>query len=405
MSLRPVPHTVVCAGVSMVFPFPVLCRVSVVRVLALRRGVNVGTYADRKRKRKRKQQQNSHGTAMLFFVATLRKGGKRAQKKEFKKQQKAAEREAVEGAAGAGDSPPEGDRAIGPDGRRGPSGQKLKGPEQKTTAVAVEPPVADNPFVTPALEAENVHRVYDAIADHWNHTRYKAWPRVEGFIRSLPFGSVVADLGCGNGKNLPHVKAAGGFAVASDMCAPLVRIAAEEHGACGLVADCLVTPFRSGGFDAAISIAVLHHLSTEPRRVQALREAARVLRPGGLFLVYCWSYEQDDQLSRSRHRFVAQDVLVPWSFRTPGIKKVKGQEKAEAEAQALAREAAAEADPGSADWQEQPPVCQRYCHVYCEGELDKLLAQVPELEVVEIYFDTGNWCAISRRRHKVAEVS
>jgi hypothetical protein len=50
MSLRPVPHTVVCAGVSMVFPFPVLCRVSVVRVLALRRGVNVGTYADRKRK-------------------------------------------------------------------------------------------------------------------------------------------------------------------------------------------------------------------------------------------------------------------------------------------------------------------------------------------------------------------
>merc|ERR1712083_94017 len=96
---------------------------------------------------------------------------------------------------------------------------------------------------------------------------------------------------------------------------------AEEHGVSALVCDGLNSPIRGGVFDAAISIAVLHHLSTEARRVQALKEGARILRPGGTFLVYCWSYEQDDANSKSHHRFPGQDVLVPWSHRTPCVKK------------------------------------------------------------------------------------
>lgn len=296
-------------------------------------------------------------------------------------------------------------------GRRGPSGQELRGPEQKTTVLEAPPTESDNPLQTPAIEAENVRRVYDTIAEHWNHTRYKAWPRVDAFIRDLAPGSLVADLGCGNGKNVPAVHEARGFSVASDACAPLARIACESHGAAAVVADCLNAPFRSGTFDAALSIAVLHHLSTEARRVQALREAGRLLRPGGRLLVYCWSYEQDDERSRSRHRFAGQDVLVPWSFRLPNVRKSeKGKAAGDGAASGGARassdgaEAAAPADGearqhgAEGQWSQAPDVCQRYCHVYREGELVELLGQVPELEVEESYFDTGNWCAIARRR-------
>jgi len=307
--------------------------------------------------------------------AEPRSGGKRSQKKKA---------QALQG------------NSTQASGRRGPSGQELKGPEQKTTAVIVPETGTENPLRTPTIEAENVHKVYDAIASHWNHTRYKAWPKVEAFIRGLPRGSLVADLGCGNGKNLPHVKEAGCFPVASDISGPLAEIAAKEHGVCCMVSDCLCAPLRSGSFDAVLSIAVLHHLSTEPRRVQALREAARLLRPGGQLLVYCWSYEQDDQRSRSRHRFQAQDVLVPWSFRTPGVKKAAGGTSKGGRDEALLKDAAGEEDGGS--WEAQPPVCQRYCHVYREGELQELLEQLPELEILESYFDTGNWCAVARKR-------
>eukprot|EP00929_Paragymnodinium_shiwhaense_P092433 TRINITY_DN52345_c0_g2_i1.p1 TRINITY_DN52345_c0_g2~~TRINITY_DN52345_c0_g2_i1.p1 ORF type:complete len:382 (-),score=77.07 TRINITY_DN52345_c0_g2_i1:67-1071(-) len=318
-------------------------------------------------------------------------------------------------------------------GRIGPSGQKLKGPEQKTAAVVVPAqPDAVNLLVAPDIEKENVHKVYDTIASHWDHTRYKAWPRVEEFIRSRPRGSIVADLGCGNGKNIPAISETGCYPVASDICAPLVRIAADSHGTGGVfVGDCLHSPLRDGIFDAAISIAVLHHLSTVPRRVQALREGARLLRPGGELLVYCWSFEQGEDISRSRHRFAAQDVLVPFHYRQPQVKKPKepkakdqkaskkkgggyDQEKPQAacdEAAATDADAAAgkaEAASGAtaasespkeeAAFQEDTQVQQRYCHVYSSGELLGLLEQVPELEVVEHYFDTGNWCAIARKK-------
>eukprot|EP00747_Dinoflagellata_sp_TGD_P083397 gnl/TRDRNA2_/TRDRNA2_162096_c0_seq1.p1 gnl/TRDRNA2_/TRDRNA2_162096_c0~~gnl/TRDRNA2_/TRDRNA2_162096_c0_seq1.p1 ORF type:complete len:304 (+),score=58.56 gnl/TRDRNA2_/TRDRNA2_162096_c0_seq1:159-1070(+) len=299
--------------------------------------------------------------------------------------------------------------AVASTGRVGPSGQELRGAEQKTLPVEVGTPASDNPLVTPDIEAENVHKVYETIAEHWNHTRYKAWPRVEEFIRSRPRYSLIADLGCGNGKNIPAIREAGCLAIVSDMSEQQTRIAAETHGADAFVGDCLCTPLRGGVFDAALSIAVLHHLSTVPRRVQALREGARLLRPGGELLVYCWSFEQDATRSASRHRFDQQDVLVSWSYRTPGEKKVKEQnasskkgakapkDQKAADGTGADGDAAGEAAP-TISWQDTPLVCQRYCHVYREGELAELLAQVPELEVVEIYFDTGNWCAIARKK-------
>ncbi|CAN0018217.1 unnamed protein product, partial [Phaeothamnion confervicola] len=55
---------------------------------------------------------------------------------------------------------------------------------------------------TPQIEREHVRAVYDVIAAHWDRTRYKPWPRVATFLAGLPPGSLVADIGCGNGKYL-----------------------------------------------------------------------------------------------------------------------------------------------------------------------------------------------------------
>jgi ubiquinone/menaquinone biosynthesis C-methylase UbiE len=58
--------------------------------------------------------------------------------------------------------------------------------------------------------------------------------------------------------------------------------------------------------DGALSIAVIHHLSTFERRLSALHEMARVVRRGGRLMIYVWAYEQ------SSGAFTSQDVLVPW---------------------------------------------------------------------------------------------
>ena len=47
-----------------------------------------------------------------------------------------------------------------------------------------------------------VVKVYEEIAQHFSETRHSGWPRVLEFLDLLPDGSVVADVGCGNGKYL-----------------------------------------------------------------------------------------------------------------------------------------------------------------------------------------------------------
>ena len=44
--------------------------------------------------------------------------------------------------------------------------------------------------------------MYDKIAPHFSNTRYKPWPQVVNFLNDLEEGSLLCDVGCGNGKYL-----------------------------------------------------------------------------------------------------------------------------------------------------------------------------------------------------------
>ena len=76
----------------------------------------------------------------------------------------------------------------------------------------------------------------------------------------------------------------------SDICPELVAIAKGRGQV--MVSDCLTLPYKDNMFDAAICIAVLHHLSTEERRRDGISEMVRVLRHGGHGLIYVWAMEQ-----------------------------------------------------------------------------------------------------------------
>ena len=184
-------------------------------------------------------------------------------------------------------------------------------------------------------------------------------------------------------------------------------------------------PYRSRSFDAALSIAVLHHLSTDARRELLVAETMRVVRVGGEALFYAWALEQEEG-GRSGHRFEGKDVLVPFHLRVPskgggaspepepepddddpsplGVSTVHGP-AAEALRKAKARSpaaatlcAAAEAAGGEWDGGKGAFVFQRYCHVYEKGELPKLFAPISGwVSVQDEYYDAGNWCVVCRR--------
>ncbi|KAI5302367.1 hypothetical protein KEM56_000748 [Ascosphaera pollenicola] len=213
-------------------------------------------------------------------------------------------------------------------------------------------------------EEAHVHQVYQEIADHFSQTRYKPWPIVERFLQSQSPGSIGLDIGCGNGKYLPVNKDV--FIVASDRSANLVQIARRHHPHSAIIADTLSLPHPPHSFDFAISIAVIHHLSTPARRVAAISSIISTLKTGGKALIYVWALEQKNS-RRGWDKGMDQDQMVPW------VRKEKQE-----------------------DGSLKEKVYERYYHLYREGELQSDVIDAGG-KVVESGYEKDNWWAIIER--------
>lgn len=96
-------------------------------------------------------------------------------------------------------------------------------------------------------------------------------------------GLRVLDVGSGQGIDVAHYARAGARATGIDLTPRHVELARAHLAALGLDAevvegDAEALPFPDGAFDRVSSNGVLHHT---PDMAAALREVARVLRPGG----------------------------------------------------------------------------------------------------------------------------
>eukprot|EP00667_Euglena_gracilis_P015802 EG_transcript_16455 len=164
------------------------------------------------------------------------------------------------------------------------------------------------------FEDEFVRRPYDAIAEHWDHTRYLPWPFCARFIADLPRDSLVIEVGCGNGRNLSRRDL---FMHGCDNSLELMRCARARRSADVALADNLALPYRSGVWDAVLSIAVLHHFSTPERRLRALRELFRILRGGrqGRLLLYVRSLERQEMIAKGTRLLdgCPTELLIPWN--------------------------------------------------------------------------------------------
>lgn len=171
------------------------------------------------------------------------------------------------------------------------------------------------------------------------------------------------------------------------------------------VADCMSTPLRSNSCDAAICIAVLHHLSTPSRRRRCIEELVRIVRPGGTINIQAWAIDQEEG---SRRKFVVNDVFVPFNAQPKYLDLAK-EEKATDNIYAESYEPSSTNLPSNskstaqvyseafnADFDDRKGlvVFKRYCHLYKEGELEGLCADIPGARLVERGFESGNYFVI-----------
>ena len=202
-------------------------------------------------------------------------------------------------------------------------------------------------------EVQFVHKVYEAVAEEFSDTRYRVWPTVKEFLDQILPDQSILEVGCGNGKNLIYLDTVKDK-VGCDICEKFVEMNQKAGIEC-VVANGLDLPFPDNKFDYTLSVAVVHHFSTESRRLQAINELVRVTKPGGQIFIEVWALEQPGGTKRS---FTEQDTLVPWKDHdTP-----------------------------------------RYYHVFKEGELEELVQQCDNVNIVKSTYDNGNWIAVLHKK-------
>lgn len=141
------------------------------------------------------------------------------------------------------------------------------------------------------------------------HARRALW-----LARLLPAGPArVLDAGAGTGGFIRAVRAAQpAWTLTGVEVSPLACALARERTAAEIVEGSITAlPFADGSFDAVTTGDVLYHLE-DP--AAALREFARVLRPGGVVVVnepaYRWLWSYHDEAVSSKHRFTRPELAA-----------------------------------------------------------------------------------------------
>jgi demethylmenaquinone methyltransferase / 2-methoxy-6-polyprenyl-1,4-benzoquinol methylase len=142
-------------------------------------------------------------------------------------------------------------------------------------------------------QPRDVAAMFDGVAERYDLTNTvlsfgqdRAWRRATGDALALRPGQRCLDLAAGTGVSTEELATSGAAVVGADLS--LGMLAAGAHrGVPLLAADALALPFADGAFDAVtISFGLRNIVDTDA----ALRELARVTRPGGRMVICGFSH-------------------------------------------------------------------------------------------------------------------
>jgi ubiquinone/menaquinone biosynthesis C-methylase UbiE len=203
----------------------------------------------------------------------------------------------------------------------------------------------------------DVRNTYNTIANHFSDTRFKVWTCTREFLNNVSPSSNGLEVGCGNGKNMIYRDDINMCGI--DICDKFVDMCKKKNLNV-IQGDMLKLPYNNEQFDFVMSIAVLHHLDSEEKRIQALNEMFRVCKKDGKIFILVWAFEQEES---SKRKFKSKDEMVSWFSREDGN------------------------------------TYYRYYHLYSKDELNEEFQKTRnDFRIIKSFYEMGNWGLIIEKK-------
>ena len=164
---------------------------------------------------------------------------------------------------------------------------------------------------------------YDAIADLYRETRSSTGRAlVRDWVRALPAGADILDLGAGTGEPITSSLIEAGAQVAAIDASPtMVTLFRQRFPDIPIACEPVETSaFFNQKFDAVLSVGLIFQLSP-PTQVALLKRVSNALKPGGRFLfsapikIATWKDLMTEQTSQSLGHDAYITALVDAGFR------------------------------------------------------------------------------------------
>ena len=130
---------------------------------------------------------------------------------------------------------------------------------------------------------------YDSISSEFSKSREYIWPVLKYLASFVSFESRVLDVGCGNGRMVEVLPEGIKSYLGMDFSESLIKLAKNKFAKDNIKFisyDILKKwPAENDSIDAVSMIAVLNHIPSRELRMQVMKEAYRVLSPGGYLLM------------------------------------------------------------------------------------------------------------------------
>jgi len=202
---------------------------------------------------------------------------------------------------------------------------------------------------------------YNDIAYEFSNTRAYTWKCVKDFANLIKMNEIlnpfILEIGCGNGKNMDYLERilddSKNYIIGIDNCENFIEICNKKNlSVVHSESECM--PFKDNIFDYILCIAMFHHLLTAEERDATFKEILRVMKPGAIGILTCWSTTQPENI---HFKFNEGINVVPWKGRQINNKI-------------------------------------RYYYVYSEKMFREYFESFEEIKIINIYYEFGNWVLI-----------